>query len=157
MSDVRKCPHGIDVGPLDDFGVDPSSPVKSIYCNECAPRLVLMADGRWTHSVEWQYLTEEEKSFLKSGGVNSERDKQPVSEHKEPEPVSEDGPVLPERISFEVPCGVSADLQMMSIWKQAYKHFESQITPADRLNASVWFNNWVTAHAMSSALTYGRD
>lgn len=69
----------------------------------------------------------------------------------DPEPVSEDGPVLPERISFEVPHGMSADLQMMSIWKQAYEQFESQLTPYEKMAACQWFNNWSTGTVINAA------
>ena len=34
---VRRCPHGVQVGPLDDYGVPADSPVSSTYCKRCNP------------------------------------------------------------------------------------------------------------------------
>ena len=47
---VRKCPHGVKVGPLDDYNVPEDEPVKSTYCNICTPT-----------EIEYQYLSEEQK------------------------------------------------------------------------------------------------
>lgn len=33
---MRKCPHGINVGPLDDYGVPEGDRVFSTYCAECS-------------------------------------------------------------------------------------------------------------------------
>jgi hypothetical protein len=64
MTMNRQCLHGVDVGPLDDYGATDEEPVSSSYCNDCNPRLVKMDNGTWTHSIEWQYLTHEEQDFL---------------------------------------------------------------------------------------------
>lgn len=32
---MRQCPHGVNVGPLDDYGVPDDQRVYSTYCAEC--------------------------------------------------------------------------------------------------------------------------
>lgn len=59
--ELRKCPHGIEVGPLDDYEVPDTVEVKSVYCNQCHPRIVKNDDGSYTNSIEFQYLTDDEK------------------------------------------------------------------------------------------------
>jgi hypothetical protein len=33
---IRKCPHGVLCGPLDDYEIPANEPVKSIYCQQCS-------------------------------------------------------------------------------------------------------------------------
>jgi hypothetical protein len=37
VSELRKCPHGVNVGPLDDYGIPEDKPVQSTYCRVCNP------------------------------------------------------------------------------------------------------------------------
>jgi len=60
----RKCPHGEEVGPLDDYGKGPDEPVKSVYCEQCNPRIVPRPGGGYTNAIEYQYLTSEEKRLV---------------------------------------------------------------------------------------------
>jgi hypothetical protein len=45
---VRQCPHGVNVGPLDDYGVAPDQRVFSTYCDQCHEDQVRPAADRHT-------------------------------------------------------------------------------------------------------------
>ena len=60
MSAVRKCPHGVNIGPLDDYDVPEDERVFSTYCAEC----YYEQTGRYPDDQDWGAYTwpEGEKS-----------------------------------------------------------------------------------------------
>jgi hypothetical protein len=51
-SRVRECPHGVPVGPLDDYGRGPDELVTSSYCEVC--------NLAWTLRGHDGYVTEDD-------------------------------------------------------------------------------------------------